>query len=108
MQALALMAALAGCASAPPPPGTQVDAARLQALAQPGTATRASVAAAFGHTRSIAFDSGKEVWLYLIPLGAGPTPAARFTEAVLLFDREGVLRKVRQRPPHPYDRAEKP
>lgn len=103
MPALAVMAALAGCAGAPPPPGTKIDAAGLQTMAQPGIATRASIAAAFGRTRSIAFDSGNEVWLYVVPAGA-----AGFNEVVLLFDREGVLRKVRQRPPHPYDRQEKP
>lgn len=107
--ALALAAALAGCAAgpAPPAPGMLIDAARLQAMAQPGTATRAGIAAAFGPTRSIAFDSGKEVWLYLVAAGAGAAPGARFTEVVLLFDRNGVLRKVRQRPPHPYDRQDK-
>jgi hypothetical protein len=90
---------LAACASAPPPPGLQVEEARLLAAAVPGDATRASLRAAFGPTTSQRFDSGVEVWLYQAPGAAG------FTELVVQFDRDGVVRKVRRRPPHPFDQG---
>lgn len=95
LPAFALAAALLGaCASPPPPPGTQVDAARIAQAVVPGQSTRASVRAALGPTRSIAFDSGYEVWLYQVPAGAG-----QFAEYVILFDRNGVVSKTRQRAP---------
>lgn len=87
-----LVLVLAGCATAPAPPGTQADAARLTAATVPGQATRASVLAALGPTRTIAFDSGYEVWLYQVPKGG-----ALFAEYVVLFDPKGVVSKVRQR-----------
>lgn len=90
---------LAACASAPPLPGSQVEEARLLAAAVPGEATRDSVRAAFGPTVVQRFDSGVEVWLYRAPAPGGST------ELVLQFDRHGVLRKVRRRPPHPFDDA---
>lgn len=92
--ALALL--LGACAGTPPPPGTQADAARLAAATVPGQATRASVLAALGPTRSISFDSGYQVWLYQAPAGGG-----LFSEYVLLFDPAGVVRKTRQRAPAP-------
>ena len=85
---------LAGCAASPPPPGAQADAARLAAATVPGQATRASVLAALGPTRKIAFDSGYEVWLYQAPRGGG-----MFSEYVVLFDPRGTVSKVRQRAP---------
>lgn len=86
---------LSACASAPPPPGTQVEEARLLAAAVPGQATRDALRAAFGPTVVQRFDSGVEVWLY----------RAGLTELVVQFDRHGSVRKVRRRPPHPFDQA---
>jgi hypothetical protein len=94
--ALACALLLGACASAPPPPGTQADAARLASAAVPGVATRASVQAALGATRKVAFDSGAEVWLYQVPRGGG-----RFAEFVILFGPDGVVSKTRQREPDP-------
>ena len=89
-----LALALAGCAAPPATPGTQADEARLTAATVPGQATRASVLAALGPTRTIAFDSGYEVWLYQVPKGG-----ALYAEYVVLFDPKGVVSKVRQRAP---------
>lgn len=100
---LALALLLAGCASAPAPPGAQADAARLAQAVVPGQSTRASVLAALGPTRGIAFDSGYETWLYQIPLGAGS-----FAEFVILFDPAGVVRKTRRRDPSPFDKGLNP
>ena len=100
MRTLLAAVLLAGCASAPPPPGAQADPAALLAQAVPGQSTRDSVRAAFGSTTVQRFDSGVEVWLYQSPAGGG-----RYTELVLQFDRHGVLRKLRRRDPHPLDPA---
>ena len=86
---------LAACATSAPPPGAQVDQQRLAAAAAPG-ATRASVLAALGPTRNIAFDSGYEVWLYQAPRAGG-----QFAEYVVLFDRAGLVSKTRVREPSP-------
>lgn len=96
MKRLALLccaSALAACASAPPPPGTQVSASRLQQTVVPGQTTKPELLAAFGATRSIAFDSGYEVWLYQTPAGPG-----RYREAVILIDPRGVVAKTRSGP----------
>ena len=93
---LALALLLTACAGAPAPPGAQADEARLAAATVPGQATKASVLAALGATRSIAFDSGYEVWLYQAPKGG-----TLFSEYVVLFDPKGVVSKVRQRAPAP-------
>ena len=92
--ALAATLLLAACAGTPAPPGTQVEESRLAAAAVPGQATRASVLAALGPTRKVAFDSGAEVWLYQVPKGGG-----KFAEFVILFDRNGVVSKTRRRDP---------
>lgn len=91
--ALAWALLLAGCASAPAPPGAVVDQARFGAAAVPG-ATRAAVQAALGPTHTIGFDSGYQVWLYQTPRAGG-----RYAELVLLFDRSGVLVRSRRREP---------
>ena len=95
--AVATMAGMAGllltaCASAPPPPGAQVSAARLEAAAVPGQASRASLLAALGPSRHIVFDSGFESWLYQVPEGDG-----RFSEFVVLIGPDGMVRKTRRR-----------
>ena len=91
---LACSLLLGACAGAPPPPGVQVDDARLAAAAVPGVASRASVRAALGATHGVAFDSGYEVWLYQVPRGSG-----RFAEFVILFDPNGIVSKTRRREP---------
>jgi hypothetical protein len=93
--ALACALLLGACATSAPPPGTQVDEQRFAAGTAPG-ATRASVLAALGPTRNIAFDSGYEVWLYQSPRAGG-----QFAEYVVLFDRAGVVSKTRRREPAP-------
>ncbi len=93
--ALACILLLGACATSAPPPGTQVDQQRLVAGTAPG-ATRASVLAALGPTRHIAFDSGHEVWLYQVA-----RPGGQFAEYVVLFDRAGVVSKTRLREPTP-------
>ena len=90
--ALTIPLLLAACATTAPPPGTQADQARLEAATVPGQATRASVLAALGPTRSIAFDTGYEVWLYQVPKGGG-----MFAEYVVLFDPRGTVSRTRQR-----------
>ena len=89
-----LLVALAGCASAPPPPGTVVAGDRLAQSVLPGRTTRAELLAAFGPTRTVRFDSGYEVWLYQSPADAG-----RFSEFVVLLDPAGVVSKTRRRAP---------
>ncbi|WP_426103545.1 hypothetical protein [Massilia sp. TSP1-1-2] len=93
--ALACLLVLGACATSAPPPGTQVDEQRFSASVVAG-ATKASVQAALGPTRNIAFDSGYEVWLYQTPRAGG-----QFAEYVVLFDRAGVVSKTRRREPLP-------
>jgi hypothetical protein len=86
--------ALAGCASAPPaPPGTVVTDATLAQTVQPGVTTRAMLLARLGATTSIRFDSGVEVWRYLVPAGAGS-----YGEYVVVLDPRGIVAKVRRAP----------
>lgn len=93
--ALACVLLLGACATGSAPPGTRVDEQRFASAAAPG-ATRASVLAALGPTRGIAFDSGYEVWLYQAPRAGG-----QFAEFVILFDRAGLVSKTRRREPGP-------
>lgn len=97
--AFACALALGGCASAPPPPGAQVEESRIAAAALPGQATRASVLAALGKTRKVVFDSGYETWLYQVPRRGGA-----FAEYVILFDPAGVVSKTRVREPQAADK----
>jgi len=85
---------LAGCATNPATPGTQVAAERLAASIVPGRTTKAELLATFGKTKSVVFDSGYETWLYQSPAGGG-----RFAEFVVLIDPSGVVAKTRQRAP---------
>ena len=89
---------LAGCATQAPQPGTVVAADRFGQLVVPGRTTRADLLAAFGPTKAVVFDSGYETWLYSASAGAG-----RSEELVLLLDRDGIVRKMRRRPPYPTD-----
>jgi outer membrane protein assembly factor BamE (lipoprotein component of BamABCDE complex) len=90
---LAIAALLSACATSAAPPGTQISEQRLAASTELG-ATRASVLAALGPTRNIAFDSGYQVWLYQTP-----RPGGQFAEYLILFDPAGVVTKKRLREP---------
>ena len=89
---------LPGCATHAPEPGTSVAETRFDALVVPGRTTRAELLAAFGPTKTVAFDSGMEAWLYTAPAAGG-----RHTELVLLVGRDGIVRKLRKRPAYPTD-----
>lgn len=90
---IAALALLAGCASEPPLPGTAVPEDKLAAVV-PGTTTKAELLATLGKTRSVAFDSGYEAWMYEIPAGGG-----RYAEFVVLLDPHGVVARTRRRAP---------
>ena len=90
---------LSGCATRAPEPGTSVAESRFDQLVVPGRTTRAELLAAFGPTKTVQFDSGMETWLYTAPAAGG------HTELVLLVGRDGVVRKLRKRPPYPTDAA---
>jgi hypothetical protein len=90
---------LSGCATRAPEPGTSVAESRFDQLVVPGRTTRAELLAAFGPTKTVVFDSGMETWLYTAPAAGG------HTELVLLLGRDGVVRKMRKRPPYPTDPA---
>lgn len=89
---------LAGCASNAPEPGKVVAQDRFDQLVVPGRTTKAELLAAFGPTQALVFDSGYEAWLYESAAGGG-----RHAELVLLLDRDGIVRKMRHRPPYPTD-----
>jgi outer membrane protein assembly factor BamE (lipoprotein component of BamABCDE complex) len=90
---LASLALLAGCASAPPAPGTTVSAERV-AQVVPGLTTKSQLLATLGKTTAVVFDSGFEAWLYTIPAGRD-----QYAEFVVLLDPQGVVSKTRQRAP---------
>ncbi|WP_229413088.1 hypothetical protein [Massilia alkalitolerans] len=94
MRALFAALLLAGCATTPAPPGTQVAAGRLQQAVVPGMTTKAQLLATFGPTKSVVFDSGYETWVYQSPAGNG-----RFSEFVVLINPAGVVTRTRTRPP---------
>jgi hypothetical protein len=95
MLQLCCLAALAGCAATvPAPPGTVVPEDRLTATVIPGRTTKAELVAAFGTTKSVAFDSGYEAWVYQSPAGG-----ARFAEFVVLIDPKGIVTRTRRRAP---------
>lgn len=96
--ATALAALLAGCAATAPEPGKVVAQDRFDAQVVPGRTTKADLLAGFGPTRSVVFDSGMQAWLYESDAGNG-----RHAELVLLLDRDGIVRKVRRRPPYSTD-----
>ena len=94
---LLIAALLSGCATRAPEPGTSVAESRFDQLVVPGRTTRAELLAAFGPTRTVQFDSGMEAWLYTAPAAGG------HTELVLLLGRDGIVKKLRKRPPYPTD-----
>jgi hypothetical protein len=91
---LCLLAALAGCAATPAPPGAQVPAERLAQAVVPGRTTKAELLATFGPTKNVVFDSGYETWVYQSPAAGGS-----FSEFVILLDPSGVVRKTRRGAP---------
>ena len=95
---LTAVLALGGCATSANEPGKIVAEDRFAQLVVPGRTTRAELQDAFGPTKSVAFDSGYETWLYETDAGAG-----RHAELVLLLDRAGIVQKMRRRPPYPTD-----
>jgi F0F1-type ATP synthase membrane subunit c/vacuolar-type H+-ATPase subunit K len=83
---------LAGCATTPAaPPGTVVADAKIAQAVQPGLTTRAMLLAQFGPTTSIRFDSGVEVWRYLLAGAPGS-----YGEYVIVLDPRGVVAKARR------------
>lgn len=94
LAALGTLLLLGACASAPPPPGTVITPARFAQAVVAGVTTKAELTARLGSTRTVAFDSGYEAWLYLSPAGAG-----RYSEFVVLVGPDGVVRKTRRRDP---------
>jgi hypothetical protein len=99
----AMLAALAGCASAPgtgtpvrPPfadPRLGVEAAAARVV--PGRSTREEVAAALGPAETLRLDTGWETWVYRQRDERGESVDG--SELVLLFDPAGILRKARGR-----------
>jgi hypothetical protein len=89
---------LAGCATSGPEAGKVVSQDRFEQLIVPGRTTKAELLAAFGETKTVVFDSGYEAWLYESDAGGG-----RHTELVLLLGPDGIVRKMRRRPPYPSD-----
>lgn len=98
------LALLSGCATRAPAPGTRVAEARFDQAVVPGRTTRAELLAAFGPTRTVRFDSGMETWLYTAQ-SATPAAGGRDTELVLLLGPDGIVKKMRKRPPYPTDPA---
>jgi hypothetical protein len=96
---------VAGCSTTPgtsgrPAPYTAAPrATEIKAIPAlvPGKSTKADVLAALGKTTTIAFDSGHEVWIYLLRPKTKDDSEA--TEFVLLFAPSGVLAKTRTRGP---------
>jgi hypothetical protein len=99
--ALCVALALGGCAAQPQ--RTLVPQARLeQDLSVGQTSTAQALAALGAPSLMVKFDSGYQVWLYEYAAPAaqaagrdGPAVA----ECVVLFDRDGVVRKIRRLPP---------
>jgi hypothetical protein len=86
---------LAGCATTPAaPPGTVVPNDTIEQAVQPGVTTRAMLLARFGATTAIRFDSGYEVWRYLM----APQAGAGYGEYVIVLDPRGVVAKARRAP----------
>ena len=67
-----------------------------RAAVVPGRSTKADVLAALGKTTAIGFDSGYEVWIYLIKQ-EGKKETTQKTEFVVLFAPSGVVAKTRTR-----------
>ena len=107
--ALVVLFGLSGCASLTARPVSEEGA--RQALIV-GSSTRADAERAFGLARVVSFASGYEVWVYSdkrhVPPGVGLIPllgpviaivgaVEHERELVILFDRNGVVKKFRVR-----------
>jgi hypothetical protein len=84
--------------------GAQVAPNRLEQAVVIGRSSKAQVLAALGPTARVAFDSGYEVWMYNYPAGgmlrlASGKADESYGEFVILFDRAGMVRKIRRREP---------
>lgn len=88
---LPLMALLAACSGTRALQASKtVPYATLEQTVQPGSSTREEVRAALGESTAIRFDSGNEIWMYTYPAASGAQG-----EYVILFDGNGVVKKVR-------------
>ena len=104
---LLCVAALCGCATREP--ALSLPESRLAQVLLIGQSSKAQVQAALGPAKTLAFDSGYEVWLYRVAPAVAPwsladQSAEHDTELVILFDPNGVLKKTRRReapPPAP-------
>ena len=85
---LALLAACSGTRALQA--SKTVPYATLAQTVQVGNSTREQVRAALGESTAIRFDSGNEVWMYSYPAASGA-----HGEFVILFDADGVVKKVR-------------
>ena len=85
---LALLAACSGTRALQA--SKTVPYATLQQTVQVGNSTLEQVRAALGESTAIRFDSGNEVWMYSYPAASGA-----HGEFVILFDADGVVKKVR-------------
>jgi hypothetical protein len=94
---------LAGCATNGPDAGKVIAQDRFEQMIVPGRTTKAELLAAFGETKAVVFDSGYEAWLYESAAGAPDAGGGRHTELVLLLGPDGIVRKMRRRPPYPSD-----
>ena len=84
-----------GAGSARTPAGQALSTQAAMELIAIGKSSKADVSGALGQAVVIAFDSGYEVWVYRWAGAEKTTRAA--TELVVLFDRSGVVAKVRVR-----------
>lgn len=83
---------LAGCATGGAD-GPALPLARLEQAAAPGRTGKAQVQAALGPATRVAFDGGREVWMYRYAGDGGGEG-----EYVLLFGADGTLLKARHGP----------
>ncbi len=96
--------ALAGCAGSALFPGfggtkplfanSHLTAQQAGELIVPGKTTQAEVLALLGSATVINFDSGQAVWVYRSTPARAANPGAEF---VILFDRAGLVQKIRSR-----------
>lgn len=104
--AVAAAALLAGCASGPGlfsgsgegRPAFRDAALTVPAAAQlvvPGRTSGQELLARLGPAETVRFDTGYEVWVYR---ARGARDPRTTPELVLLLDRAGIVRKVRERP----------
>jgi outer membrane protein assembly factor BamE (lipoprotein component of BamABCDE complex) len=88
---IALLTLLAACSGTRALQASKnVPYATLEQTVHVGSSTREQVRAALGDSTAIRFDSGNEVWMYSYPAASG-APG----EYVILFDGDGVVKKVR-------------